>query len=250
MRQIQEMMLNVSRGVEGLKERFSERSRRFHEEFQRIESQGNAFGIRVTGMPVIDEIHLDRVFRQGRVAEELDAPWRRVADRNRGQELGIPHGFPPSFWQPLLRGARAENGPRTLGYRPVYFDYREIHCDGLVEIGLVSVADGEHFVLHPDWPLVILANLAAWADHVRRQADAPTVEFALGAETYNVGNAGFVSVASGRLQREHSAKLRNTKFPLYALNGTDEIMDLVARFRRDFWHSMGRDVGDAEFSFQ
>ena len=119
----------------------------------------------------------------------------------------------------------------------------------MVEIGLVSAADEEHLVLHPDWPVVMLANLGNWGDHVRRQANAPTVEYGLEVETYNVGNAGFVSRASGRVERVHSAKLRNKRFPLYALNGVEEVMDLLVRFRRDFWHSMGKDVEDAEFAF-
>ena len=249
MRQIHEMTLNVSRGLRGLKEQFTERSQRFHEEFERIEEHEDAFGIRVTAIPVIDEIHLDHVFRQGRVAEELETPWCLIVDRVRGQKLDIPNEFPPSFWQPVLRGARAESSSSNPGYRPVYLDYREIYCDGMVEIGLVSAADGENLVLHPDWPVVMLANLANWGDHLRRQANAPTVEYALEVETYNVGNAGFVSRASGRVQRVHSAKLRNMRFPLYALNGAEEIMDLLVQFRRDFWHSMGMDVDDADFAF-
>ena len=47
MREIQDMTLNVSRGLERLDKRLSERSKRFKKEFDRLVPHRNAFGIRL-----------------------------------------------------------------------------------------------------------------------------------------------------------------------------------------------------------
>lgn len=105
MRQIQDMTLNMSRGLERLEKRLSERSERFQEEFGHIEQRENVIGIRMTAVPVADEIRFDRVFERSRLVGELNAKWRTVA-RNAGwRDLLNPPDFPPSFWRPLLRGA-------------------------------------------------------------------------------------------------------------------------------------------------
>ena len=78
MREIQDMTLNISRGLERLDRRLSERSERFHREFKRLRDPDNAFGIRATAMSVGEDIRIDRVFHRRDVAEEFKVPWRRV----------------------------------------------------------------------------------------------------------------------------------------------------------------------------
>ena len=56
MREIQDMTLNVSRGLELLEKRLSERSERFHQEFDCLKTPKDAFGIRLTASPVGEEI--------------------------------------------------------------------------------------------------------------------------------------------------------------------------------------------------
>ena len=67
MREIQDMTLNVLRGLERLDKRLSERSGRFPEEYKRLETPEDAFRIRVTAAPVGDAIRFDRVFGQGSI---------------------------------------------------------------------------------------------------------------------------------------------------------------------------------------
>ena len=71
MREIQDMTLNVSRGIEWLERQLLERAKRFRQEFEGLETPKDAWGIRLTAGPVGDEIRIDRVFRQGGVAEEF-----------------------------------------------------------------------------------------------------------------------------------------------------------------------------------
>ena len=257
MGEIQNMTLNVSRGLELLDKRLSERSERFQEEFSRLSNPQSALGIRLTAVPVVDEIRFDRVFQQGRIVNDLEMSWgkAKVAEENQNGQRELenttlafwPSSWPPSFWRPLLRGARATTrydadtpDPSFLPYR---FGHQEIYCDGLLELGYLSITDENDkslFLLDPDWPIVMFANLAVWADHVRNQAGAPTVEYALEVETYNWGDAGFVGKDR---YFERNPKLPNEKFPRYPLNDRDGIAELLTWFRRDFWNSMGEDFG-------
>ena len=263
MREIQDMTLNVSRGLERLEKRLLERANRFRQEFERLETPHDAWGIRLTAAPVGDEIRIDRVFRHPGLAEEFEEPWHEVLDRQGGngrQLKGLRHnGFRlPCSWKPRLRATRAEpsfdlsnNLPRN--------SYRELHCDGLIELGCVSVCSispgGKKTLpclLPPDLPVDMFANLAVWADHVRRQALAPTVEYALEAEI--IAKGGSVVVSNPELYRFATNDARELQsgpilFPKYSLGDPDEIPNHLGSFHRDFWNSLGSDVGSEEGQF-
>ena len=249
MREIQDMTLNLSRGLERLEKRLSERSERFQGEFSRLAPHENALGIRLTGVPIVDEIRLDPVVQPGGIVKKFDMPWRAVTQQSaNGQRraLDIPFDFPCSFWRPLLRAGRAERAAAIPGHRPSYLGYREIHCDGLVEFGFVLGVDQESFFFSPHWPITLFGNLAAWADHVRKAGSAPAVEYALEVETSNPGDAGHLGGTWDSF-RTRRLKLPNTRFPRYPLNGPEQITELLVRFYRDFWNSVGENGETVDF---
>ena len=252
MREIQDMTLNVSRGLERLDKRLSERSKRFQEEFMHIETPEDGFGIRVTAAPVLDEIQFDRVFAQGKIMQEFDVPWytvtRHINDRK--QVFEYPYDLPPRYWRPILRGTRAE-----LDYDHALTDhsnygYKELHCDGLLELGFVSCNSFFNEPrFPPNWPIVQFLNQVIWAQHVRNQADAPTAEYALEVEICVRGSE--IPVMSQNATRTLIRKLRtlqpgSIKFPRYPLGVSDKILELIALFERDFWNSLGQDVSHDE----
>ena len=264
MREIQDMTLNVSRGLERLERQLSERSERFRQEFERLETPKDAWGIRLTAAPVGDEIRIDRVFRHpNNLAEEFNEPWHEVLYRQGGTERqlkGLNHnGFRlPWSWEPRLRATRAEpsfdlsnNLPRN--------SYRELHCDGLIELGCVSVGSispdsGERTYpcfLPPDLPVYMFANLAVWADRVRRQALAPTAEYALEAEIIAKGKSVVVCDPESSRFGSYAGRFEPGPilFPRYSLGDPDEIPNYLGSFHRDFWNSFGADVGAEEVKF-
>ena len=263
MREIQDMTLNVSRGLERLERRFLERAKRFRQEFERLETPEDAWGIRLTAAPVGDEIRIDRVFRQHGLAEEFNEPWHKVLQQQGGNERQLGNGFDsasvvfPGIWRPILRAARAEpNFP--LSNNLLDNSYRELHCDGLIELGYVSrpnYPDGEKihpFPLPPDLPVDMFANLAIWADRVRRQAVAPTAEYALEFEMIAIGGPVVVhNRDSFYLARFAPPTFQpgQITFPRYLLGNADEIPDLLILFHRDFWNSLGLDVGAEKSTF-
>ena len=188
MREIQDMTLNVSRGLERLERQLSEHSERFRQEFKRLQNPGNAWGIRLTAAPVGDEIRIDRVFRQGGISEEFNEPWHKVL-QGENSFVGLESmDMLPNYWQPRLRSARAErelNFPNNLRHN----SYRELHWDGLIELGFVSCRGEKSnpFPLLPGLPIEMFANLAVWADCIRRKSLAPTAEYALEFEVISIG---------------------------------------------------------------
>ena len=183
MRAIQDLTLNLSGGLEKLEQRLALRSERFAEEFKRLDLPDHAFGILETAAPVGEDINFERVYGN----ETLYGSWHRLSLIIKGNRTALQ--FPPwrESWRPMLRAARtdyfwdihAEEIP-GLDF-PIY---REIHGDGLVDIGVVDCHS--HYRVMRDlvsisceWPTVVLANLLVWASRVRTEASLRTVEYAV-----------------------------------------------------------------------
>lgn len=266
MREIQDMTLNVSRGLERLEKQLSARSARFQQEFKRLKTPEDAFGIRLTATPVGEAIRFERVFRENRIVEELDQSWYKVLYQPGSGETGARIGRDgyvlsvgesaseravrdifcenfPSLWRPMLRTARAE--PDPSGTNLSLYSYREIHCDGLVELGFVAVRQifvGGNGRLPPLFPLPMFANLAVWADCVRCHANTPAAEYALEVELCVKG--GPVQIRGERGAGAVDLQPGSTPFPRYSLGSPHEFNTLLELFDRDFENFLGREIRD------
>ena len=196
MREIQDMTLNLSRGLEQLERRLLERTECFQREFTRLQTPEDAFGFRLTAMPVGDEVGFDTVFHYGGLPEELRKPAIKVIRRIKGfnsplHSLHDYHDLHPSDWQPRLRATRAVDSHG--GNEIIRYTYYEIHCDGLIEMGFVSnrsitpPSDKMQNSLIAEVPVSMFASLIVWADHIRKQAQAPMAEYAIEVEIRVVG---------------------------------------------------------------
>ena len=281
MREIQDMTLNVSRGLERLEKRLSERSEHFQQEFKRLETPEDAFGIRMTATPVGDDIRFERVFHQHSIVGNLGEPWRNVLYRPGSGETGTQLGRDgyiisvqelmsgqsgsdrvvddalrgrnifPEFWRPRLRAARAEPTLNTLDTDLLRNSYREIHCDGLIELGFVETRQysraGKPYTssLSPNLLMLMFANLAVWADRVRQQAGVPTAEYALEVEIYTQGGPVQISLgqpAVGMIFEEGILQPGSLLFPRYSLGSPDEVPTLLRLFDRDLRNSYGKEI--------
>lgn len=256
MREIQDMTLNLSRGLERLERRLAERAERFGQEFRRLQTPGDAWGIRVTAVPVGEEFRIDRVFRRGRIAEEFEEPWHQVRICENGNERSLSTHLQfnfPMYWKPRLRATRGESGYDISSDSNSDNFFQEFHSDGLVEIGLVSIRslDIKNDCPFPLWCTAeMFANLAVWADRVRKQVNAPAAEYALEVEIHAVGGAVKVGHPNQFLPRGRPTLSSGpTVFPRYSLGDPSSIPDLLALFDRDFWNSLGEDGGAAEPTF-
>ena len=262
MREIQDMTLNLARGTEKLERRLKERSVRFEDEFKRLETPDDAFGFRVTAVPVGDEIQFDTVYLNYNLIEELHPPSiavkRDLEDRPwHLDSLQNSLNLSMSDWRPMLRSARKEVN-QGWDQRVERFAYIEIHADGLVEIGYLANRIFEGFsgnqeeMLSAEMPVSSLAQLLVWANHLRNIAHVPSAEYIFQIQ-FNV-TAEKVHIKKnlsnhfgkiGYLERRSS-----TTFPFYILGNSEEIAGIISMFEKDFWNYVGMDIGDQQGMIQ
>ena len=273
MREIQDLVLNLARGTEKLDTLLNERSKRFEEEFRGFSDwDQNAIGIRATAVPLGDEIWFDPSHEALR--DELD--WHSViahlgddCSELSGGSLKIPS---TNDWRPILRGARMERYDHKFSDNSLIKKvYREIHCNGLVELGLTSFRSEDLFfrpyekggILPAGWLITMFANLLAWIDRLRNHAGTPVAEYALELETRIYGNplpclAVLGKIADFRIRRDDhqhivgvnnysvllDTSIASTRFPRYSLGDSDEIIPILNSFELDLWNNVGlRDQG-------
>lgn len=253
MREIQDMTLNVSRGLERLEKMLAERSVRFEQEFKHLKEPNNVFGIRMTAMPVIDVIQIQRVFSKHNLVQEFhEKKWYTVVKIG-GQQVRGLH-IPSDDWRPILRGARSGIHPADVISRSQSI-YRELHCDGLVEFGYVSCkskkfgGDGPFFPFRVDWFVDLFANLMIQLDRIRCQSDSPSVEYVVELEIIINGKIAVEDSEDSdpHMQWRISLGPDKIKLPRYLLPDPDGFPSVLSQVERDIWNLLGKDYGERTF---
>ena len=256
MREIQDMTLNVKRGLEALDKRLNERAASFEHEFDRLTFPNSAYGIRITAMPVGGDIRLPKVCGPHlKLVEGLNAP-RVAVTRQRPEQkprpvTGAPHlrGVGQLGWNPRLRAARSR--PTSDLPKFTYDAYLELHCDGLVEFGWLEVIEGGNYdALCSDYAVRELASVIGWADAVRRYADAGRAEYVVEVAVQVTGDEVLVlpgSMPSGGLRHGHfTGQLSRgvTTMPRYPLDDVSDAGELLSVFEHDLCNAGGHAFAD------
>ena len=262
MREIQDLTLNMNRGLEGLNRTLLNRSTRFREEkFQRLVSASDAFGLRMTAAPVLDEVKLGSVYLHGNIIEELSPPIFKI-QRTIGDQTGtladlLSHfNLAPSSWRPMLRATSAEaHNPSNISTDCNCYAYHEISNDGILETGFLSINNfiDPHFqtevpiTLKDEIPVSMFAQLIEWADRIRNVAGATTAEYAIEIEITAMSDRSKVEFGN-RYSHIPPARipLGTNVFPHYPLVESNQQVNLVALFEKDFWNFHGKDLGNAQ----
>lgn len=230
MREIQDVTLNLSRGMDRLERRLSERKDNFHQEFEHLENPGDAFGIRVTAAPIIDDVSFDQVYGRAGI-------YRPAFEMSFFGDTRLVDAEPSSWWKPILRAARLDFDESRYRY-----SYEEVHCDGLVESAEISCATE----LDPYDALTKFAAIAIWSDRVRSASANPASEYAVDVEV-NIRRQELPVVMRSNYRNPNGFMMgrvlgtirRSIIFPRYSLIGPGSIPELASVFERDFWHLLG-----------
>ena len=259
MREVQDMTLNVTRGLERLDKKLRERAARFENEFERLTSPDDAYGIRITAVPVGDDIRLPTICRPYfKLVEGLNTPSVRVTRQLPDQEptvvdgLGNLHSVGHSGWNPQLRAARSR--PRHDCTEFTYQSYLELHCDGLVEFGwLAVIEDLNKEPLYSDYAVRELANVICWADTLRRYADVGRVEYAVRVAVHVTGERVLVLPGTSRPwafgRGESAGQLSRgvTALPKYSVDEVSDAAALLSMLENDLCNAGGKAFADDAF---
>jgi hypothetical protein len=245
MREIQDMTLNVVRGLAGIDARFANRRSAFE---GWVETELHAVAYRVTALPLIDLPDPGRLFgKQGIFPGKRDFK-ATVGNKAVDLEMPIIGGYDE---RPCLRGI-SRSGRRIAGA----FNW-ELHQNGLVDFW-ISVrpwrAPGAPLQLdvHHSEILAAVANSLAIVEHYREYVGTPDAEYGIEIQLYefkdvirrtaDVIQLGKYSVLYSGFFAEaglDSHAVRGILLPRYSVGAHHEFADLLSAVDIDLYDALG-----------
>ncbi len=234
MREIQDLTLNVERGMAALDARISE-FRKMPRGLHRIASNqpGVPWGACATLVPV------DRLF----IERPLDIlalhPKSRHFSSASNLVFNVSANLQPG--KPIVRGVQGRDfaaGSAVVG---------SVFGDGAVDFAMCFQIEHPQDGRWTDgvrsrWVIALTASAMCMADLARRQADSPGAEYAMEVQIYaGVGNFKVRDYGS-----EYATEFRGmlpegtTTLPRYSLGGYESFSQTINLVEQDFWHLAGR----------
>jgi hypothetical protein len=246
MREIQDLTLNVERGLTAIESEFTRSAKAFGERFAGFVENHEAFGMRATAVPLIPisiedlqknpEAHLPLVRIAGLVEEDKQIP--NAKDFNVVVFLPIDH----VNYRPTLRGIDGKGGHKDFALE-LYGS-----ASGLLEYRLMiklggQQADARARAIFPDWVMGMAANCICGIERYRRLAAATEVEYGLELQITSTIPANIGRYGGGGFTDLGPFPKGVTNFPRYSVGSPDEFTELGALVERDFWNAAGHAFG-------
>jgi hypothetical protein len=227
MREIQDITLQVERGLSGIESRFASRGTNFLEFLRQF-----PLGFRATLIP-LTTLYIERVHGRNDIRVPQNTFTARVGD---GGVCDLIFPGHVGGWRPILRGSRADYEDSLGGTR------LELHSDGLIEYALSFTAE-ERFALFAGWWMGLAANAICAADRFRRAAGVPACEYALELEINNrIPNLSVGRYGSTRTVFQLGPfPQKRVIFPRYSIGEPSEFETISNLIDRDFWNAAGHD---------
>ena len=242
MREIQDLTLQLDRGLAAIERRFEERQELFARIWKSfIANADKAFGMRATVVPLAP-LYIERVHGNDTVRPPTLTFY---TSENSGTPFEIPFPIHGGAWRPVIRGTICEDAYGTYDHR------RTVFCDGLIEYSMLDRQEGESPLwMFPSGVMAVAANAFLAAERFRRAARGPDVEYGLEIEFRIRGAEVLVaSYGSGPPMRPLGKLLsERTIFPRYPIGPREEFETVWRWFERDFWHAAGTDWQDESIS--
>lgn len=238
MREIQDLSLQVERGIARVDRQFDRRQSEFAHMAETFSQGHHCYGLRATAVP-FDIIAVDRVHGVDEVRPPLIVLHATINGNG-----PYPLFFPvhQAEWRPILRGTR---GVSNAGSDLIL--HREILTTGSVEYTAFKRKENDKpFRLYPQWLMGIVCNTLCAVEKFRRFADAPDVEYLLEFEISLIGR----DLRVERYGRDWFAESGIASisddgaiFPRYSIGTSGTFVEIARLLERDFWHYVGRDWG-------
>jgi hypothetical protein len=243
MREIQDLTLNVERGLTAIETEFARAAKAFGERFNAFTGSRRAFGMRVTGVPIVP-ISIENLQKNPAAYLPLVRIFGLVEkdkEETKGKQDTTVELFVPTQhvnYRPTLRGIDGKGGSDEFAL--------ELYgrANGLVEYRLMATLgeppEARARAIYPSWVLGIVANCICGIERYRRLAAAIEVEYGLELEVVSTE-----SLHIGKYGGSHFGDFLGpfpsgqTIFPRYSVGGAEEFTELGALVERDFWNAAG-----------
>jgi hypothetical protein len=238
MREVQDLTLQVERGLTAIERQFQEQREQFARRVAAYRG-GNthAFGLRATLVP-LTPIYVDRVHGN----HDASPPSHTLHATAQDRPYRLDFWGVDNAWRPIVRGTVNTNSNRRSTIS------REVHCDGLIEYAVMHQREADE--RGPGWPLFYLpiellmasfGNALCAAEKFRRAAGAPDAEYGLELQI-----ASPVDLPIGKYGGVHFGETlgplpAGTTFPRYSVGAPDGFQNLSQVFERDFLNGAGHD---------
>jgi len=238
MREIQDLTLNIERGLHALEGAFSERQVLFQQALNAFKDpKQRGFGLRVTALP-LSPLQTNKVHGVGALLPPSESISYQIGEGQLGKLMLWRTDY---GWKPILRGTIASEDYEDRSAS------REVHCNGLLEyqLKMQSQSDDEMHCLYPDWVLAMVANAILAAEKFRVNVGAPEVEYGLELAISAWGDDLKIMRYNGqsRLDVVRGATITegDVVFPRYSIGPRTEFASLIQVIEQDFWHHVGLD---------
>lgn len=224
MREIQDLTLQVERGLAHLEREFAGSVARFNT----VCGMPTGLALRATAVPLAPisaPIPNDKAF---------NPQFRRFRGTfgSRDVDVVVPHS--PTIFTPALRAIRAVNlTPDGSSVTAA------IASSGLVEIFFARRID-ERLSLYVGWFAGLACNAMSMIDEVRAAAGAPGTEYGLELAVYAPVPIPAATYGGREYDFDLSWNVGSTTFPRYSIGDRSQFVDVMELFDRDFWNAIGK----------
>lgn len=240
MREIQDMTLNVARGVAGIEKIYDARRTGFTDWGRRSDV---SVGFRVTAVPLTPMPDVGRIFDRRELyphVRTIKATIGKVAI-----DLGLFIG--DTSERPIVRGVACSGDNGRSGYRC------ELHQEGMVDLWFnsrphknIANAPAEQIgmKLYHSWVLGGLANVLLIVDKHRAATGAPDIEYGIEVEIARFPEAGSTPITYGGLSDTYSSDRYALTdlpviFPRLSVGARSEFQALINIVNTDIYDFLG-----------
>ncbi|MEO1352159.1 MAG: ATP-binding protein [Cyanobacteria bacterium J06635_15] len=236
MREIQDLTLQVERGIALVEKKLTERGNKFEQDFEAwTKKYSRVIGIRLTLYP-LTPISIAYIYNE-EAAHPILESFKGVIDEKHSFNLSIPIRQYQNYQQrPILRGLRKECGSNDFKI------FQEVYSDGLIEYSVyISYGSSEYYTICPDWIVCLLANTLCSAEKLRNAASAPSVEYGLEFEIVVPGDEVSIAPYGGSQFGRYLGPFPSGKtlFPKYSIGELRQYQEILNLFMQDFWNASG-----------
>jgi hypothetical protein len=224
MREIQDLTLQVERGLALLDRQFSDSAERF----ATICRPSTGLGLRATvvplsplSLPIPNDTAIAPNFKQF-----------KGTFGKRDVQLQVP--ATPNTFRPMLRGIRA--GGRDIGGNGTVS--LDITATGFLEIFFIRPVD-DRLALYATWFAGLACNAISMADFLRQAAGAPGTEYGLELAVFAPGRVPVGAYGGREYGFDEFWTAGAVTFPKYSVGERAHFGDVIELLDRDFWNAVG-----------